>query len=339
MKKYSLRSARCGRVRTSPAQTPVFPVMPPGRAACESSRGGFNLTPTPTQCDGIASVSSAGPASSAALRFAGQFPEKHCEIRDFSILRRARVSAASRDGRYVDLARTDSTLPWSLKELLAGGPEIMRRAAAAHSKGATIDPGTVRVLAPIPEPQKVICVGLNYADHARESGLEPPPEPVIFNKFPTAVAAHGDAIPLPGESHEVDYEAELVVVVNRRVRALRSKTRTNTSAAIASATMCRPATGRAASPASNGCSAKRLTASPLSAPNWSLRTKWVIRADLRIQCRVNGQTLQDSNTDQLIFSVPRLIAYISQVCTLMPGDVIFTGTPPGVGFVQAADLP
>ena len=97
--------------------------------------------------------------------------------------------AAVRDGRYVDLAATDNTLPGSLRGLLSAGAEALNGAAAVASKGASIDPRTVRLLAPIPDPQKVICVGLNYADHARESGVEPPPEPVIFNKFPTAVCA------------------------------------------------------------------------------------------------------------------------------------------------------
>jgi len=246
--------------------------------------------------------------------------------------------AALRDGRYVDLASTDPTLPWSLKELLAGGEEVMHRAAAAQAIGETIDPRTVRLLAPIPDPQKVICVGLNYADHARESGVEPPAEPVIFNKFPTAVCAHEDPVVLPRESSEVDYEAELVVVIGRQARHV--------------------AVEDAAQFIAGYC-----VGNDVSARDWQIRKpgkQWLlgktfdtfapfgpalVTADevgdaghLRIQCRVNGQVLQDSNTDQLIFSVPQLVAYVSQVCTLVPGDVIFTGTPPGVGFARTPPI-
>jgi 2-keto-4-pentenoate hydratase/2-oxohepta-3-ene-1,7-dioic acid hydratase in catechol pathway len=243
-----------------------------------------------------------------------------------------------RDGRYVDLASTDPTLPWSLKELLAGGEQVLQRAAAAQAMGTTIDPRTVRLLAPIPDPQKVICVGLNYADHARESGVEPPAEPVIFNKFPTAVCAHDDAVVLPRESSEVDYEAELVVVIGRKARHV----------AVENAMQC---------------VAGYCVGNDISARDWQIHKpgkQWLlgktfdtfapfgpelVTADevgdpghLRIQCRVNGQVLQDSNTEQLIFSVPELVAYVSQVCTLAPGDVIFTGTPPGVGFARTPPI-
>jgi 2-keto-4-pentenoate hydratase/2-oxohepta-3-ene-1,7-dioic acid hydratase in catechol pathway len=268
-----------------------------------------------------------------ALRFAGNSRRNIVRFVTFQTAQGPRVGSV-RDGRYVDLARTDSTLPWSLKELLAGGPEIMRRAAAAHAKGATIDPGTVRVLAPIPEPQKVICVGLNYADHARESGLEPPPEPVIFNKFPTAVAAHGDAIPLPGESHEVDYEAELVVVINRRARRIAVE---NAHEYIGGYCVGNDVSARdwqSGKPGKQWLLGKTFDSFAPFGPELVTPDEVGDPGHLRIQCRVNGQTLQDSNTDQLIFSVPRLIAYISQVCTLAPGDVIFTGTPPGVGFAR-----
>ncbi len=169
----------------------------------------------------------------------------------------------------------------------------------------------------------------------RESGLEPPPEPVIFNKFPTAIAAHGDAIPLPGESQEVDYEAELVVVIGRRAR----RVAVEKCAGLRWRLLRRqrhlgPRLAKSASLASNGCSARRFDGFAPFGPELVTPDEVGDPGHLRIQCRVNGQVLQDSNTDQLIFSVPQLVAYISQVCTLLPGDVIFTGTPPGVGFAR-----
>jgi 2-keto-4-pentenoate hydratase/2-oxohepta-3-ene-1,7-dioic acid hydratase in catechol pathway len=217
-----------------------------------------------------------------------------------------------------------------VKELIALGPDGIKRAGAAASRGTLIATSR-KLLAPIPDPQKVLCIGLNYADHARESGQQPPPEPVLFNKFPTAVAAHGDAIVLPRVSQEVDYEAELVVVIGRGGRHI--------SAADALSHVAGYCVGH-----------------DVSARDWQLRKpggQWLLGksfdgfapfgpelvtsdevgdpGQLRIQFRLNGETLQNSTTAQLIFGVPQLIAYISQVCTLVPGDVIFTGTPPGVG--------
>ncbi len=242
--------------------------------------------------------------------------------------------AAVRDGQYVDLQAAEPGLPSSLKELLAGGAELLARAQAASLRGAALAAKDVRPLAPIPDPQKVICVGLNYADHARESGMEPPPEPVIFNKFPTAVCAHEDPIVLCGESDEVDYEAELVVVIGRTARRI--------SAADAPQYIGGYTCGN-----------------DVSARDWQIRKpgkQWLLGKTfdtfapfgpelvtpdevgdpgrLRIQLRLNGQTLQDSNTEQLIFPVAEIVAYLSRVCTLLPGDVIFTGTPPGVGMAR-----
>ncbi len=239
-----------------------------------------------------------------------------------------------RDGRYVDLANADPTLPWTLKELLAGGDDVTRRLAAAVSTGATIDPGSVRLLAPIREPQKVICVGLNYADHARESGLEPPPEPVIFNKFPTAVAAHGDTIPLPGESQEVDYEAELVVVIGRRARRVAVENALDYIGGYCVGNDVSARDWQIGKPGKQWLLGKTFDGFAPFGPELVTPDEVGDPGHLRIQCRVNGQVLQDSNTEQLIFSVPQLVAYISQVCTLLPGDVIFTGTPPGVGFAR-----
>jgi len=242
--------------------------------------------------------------------------------------------AAVRDREYVDLHDADATIPPTMKEFLAGGAELRARAANAIKFGKGLSRDNVRLLAPVPTPQKVICVGLNYADHARETGKEAPPEPVIFNKFATAVCAHGDPIVLPQLSHEVDYEAELVAVIGRGGRSI-------------------PRT-RALDHVAGYCCGH-----DVSARDWQLRKpggQWLlgksfdsfapfgpelVTADevgdvgnLRIQLRINGSTMQDSTTAQLIFSVAELVAYVSGVCTLSPGDVIFTGTPSGVGVAR-----
>lgn len=238
------------------------------------------------------------------------------------------------DDRYVDLQAADSSLPGSLRELLAqdGG---LSRAAAAINKGRTAGLFlTGRLRAPIPNPGKVVCIGLNYRDHAAESGVSPPSEPICFSKFTQAVVGPDDAIRLPAVCEQVDYEAELVLVIGRKGKHI--------------------ARGDA-----RQYIAGYMNGNDVSARDWQLNKPgkqwlmgktpdtfaptgpWLVTSDevadpgaLRIQLRLNGQTMQDSNTRELIFGVDELVAYLSQLITLEPGDLIFTGTPPGVGMAR-----
>jgi 2-keto-4-pentenoate hydratase/2-oxohepta-3-ene-1,7-dioic acid hydratase in catechol pathway len=190
----------------------------------------------------------------------------------------------------------------------------------------------VRLLAPF-LPSKVIAIGKNYADHAREMGGEPPAEPVIFSKPSTSVIGTGEAITYPEKlSAQVDYEGELAVVVGRLCREV-------------------PA-DRAADVILGYACANDVTARDLQKRDgqWT-RAKgfdtfcplgpWIETeadpSDLAIQTRVNGELRQDARTSLLLHSVPTLIEYVSQVMTLLPGDVILTGTPAGVGPLQVGD--
>jgi 2-keto-4-pentenoate hydratase/2-oxohepta-3-ene-1,7-dioic acid hydratase in catechol pathway len=242
--------------------------------------------------------------------------------------------AGVRGNDYVDLNRADSSLPTSLKELIALGPAGLQRAAAAVAKGEPIAAASVKVLAPIPDPQKVICVGLNYADHARESGVNPPEEPVFFNKFPTAVAAHGDTIMLPAVSKEVDYEAELVVVIGKGGKNIARGDALSHVAGYCPGHDVSARDWQLAKPGKQWLLGKTFDTFAPFGPALTTSDEVGNPSDLRIQFRLNGKTLQDSSTKQFIFPVDELIAYVSQVCTLVPGDVIFTGTPPGVGFAR-----
>jgi 2-keto-4-pentenoate hydratase/2-oxohepta-3-ene-1,7-dioic acid hydratase in catechol pathway len=235
--------------------------------------------------------------------------------------------------KYFDVNAADPSLPTTLKELVALGQDAVLRASKAAQGGKPL-PAGIKILAPIPDPQKVICVGLNYADHAKESGVAPPDEPVFFNKFPTAVAAHGDSIVLPKASTQIDYEAELVVVIGKGGKNIPR--------------------GEALSHVAGYCPGH-----DVSARDWQLNKpgkQWLLGKtfdtfapygptlttpeeagdpnNLRIALRLNGTTMQDSSTTQLIFKIDELVSYISNVCTLWPGDVIFTGTPPGVGMAR-----
>jgi 2-keto-4-pentenoate hydratase/2-oxohepta-3-ene-1,7-dioic acid hydratase in catechol pathway len=241
-----------------------------------------------------------------------------------------------RGDAYVDLNATDPALPARVRELLAKGQDALRAAEqAGRSDRAKVYPmAAVKLLPPIPDPPKIVCLGLNYRDHAAESGAPIPKEPVLFSKYATALIAHGDAIVLPPVSQEVDYEAELVIVIGKGGR--------NLSADRAMEHVAGYTIGH-----------------DVSARDWQLKKdqkQWMVgktfdtfaptgptlvTADevpdphhLAIRLRLNGQTMQDSNTKQMIFSVGQVLAYLSQVFTLQPGDLIFTGTPPGVGFAR-----
>jgi 2-keto-4-pentenoate hydratase/2-oxohepta-3-ene-1,7-dioic acid hydratase in catechol pathway len=245
--------------------------------------------------------------------------------------------AAVLDGdRFIELQGTDPSLPASLRELVEDGPDALKAVAQAIrcDKLALYPAAEAKLLPPIVDPPKIVCLGLNYADHAREGGVPIPKDPVLFSKYATALIAHEDAIVLPRVSHEVDYEAELVVVVGKGGRNIRPEDGMNHVAGYT-------------------------VGHDVSARDWQLKKdgkQWMVgktfdtfaptgpylvTADeipdphtLAISLRLNGETMQKSNTSQMIFRIEQVLAYLSQVFTLQPGDIIFTGTPPGVGFAR-----
>lgn len=237
---------------------------------------------------------------------------------------------------YLDLTLADATLPVTMRELLALGKSGMAQAqrAASLAENSRLLAKGVRLAAPVPDPRKVICVGLNYADHARESGVEPPPEPVIFNKFPTAVCAPDDAIVLPKISQQVDYEAELVVVIGEGGRNIGVENALHHIAGYCCGHDVSARDWQLHKPGGQWLLGKTFDTFAPCGP-------WLVTADevpdpsnLKIELRLNGETMQSSSTAQLIFSIPEVIAYVSSVATLEPGDLIFTGTPPGVGMAR-----
>jgi 2-keto-4-pentenoate hydratase/2-oxohepta-3-ene-1,7-dioic acid hydratase in catechol pathway len=244
-----------------------------------------------------------------------------------------RVAAVAAGG-YVDLNSADPEIPSSLRELLALGKAGLERARAAAGRGTLLDADSVRLLAPVPDPGKVICIGLNYADHAAESGQQPPSEPVVFNKFPTAVAAHGDPIVLPAASQQVDYEAELVVIIGCRARYVPRDRAMDCVAGFACGHDVSARDWQLGKPGGQWLMGKTFDTFAPFGPELVTPDEVGDCGNLGIRLRRNGEVMQDSNTSQLIFPVDHLISYISQVCTLEPGDVLFTGTPPGVGVAR-----
>lgn len=242
--------------------------------------------------------------------------------------------AGVRNGGCVDLNRTDDRVPACIKALLAQGPEGLARAADALASGQPVPRDQLELLPPIPSPEKIICVGLNYADHAKEGGSPPPAEPVLFNKFPTAISAHGRPIVLPSISNEVDYEAELVVVIGTGGRQIPESRAPEHVAAYCCGNDVSARDWQLRKPGGQWLLGKSFdTFAPLG-PELVTADEVPDPGNLRIQLRLNGQRMQDSSTAELIFSIEELIAYVSGVCTLSPGDLIFTGTPSGVGFAR-----
>jgi 2-keto-4-pentenoate hydratase/2-oxohepta-3-ene-1,7-dioic acid hydratase in catechol pathway len=214
------------------------------------------------------------------------------------------------------------------------GDEILKGTVSGGSieaGGKEYDLEEVKLLAPV-DPSKVVCVGLNYVEHAKELKMDLPSEPIIFLKPPTAVIGPGADIVMPPSSGQVDYEGELAVVIKKRCKNV-------------------PA-GRADEYILGYANFNDVTARDLQRKDgqWT-RAKsfdtfapmgpYVVDLDpssLKIQTRVNGEVRQSSSTSDLIFSVPELVEFVSEIMTLLPGDVIATGTPPGVGSLSAGDL-
>jgi len=189
----------------------------------------------------------------------------------------------------------------------------------------------VKTLVPV-TPSKIIAVGLNYADHARETGKAPPKEPLFWLKAPTSLIPDGGKIEIPFPDHRTDYEAELAVIIGRRVRNV-----TEAAAAryIFGYTAAQDITDRTIQESeSQWARCKSFdTFTPLGP---YIETK-IDPHNLTIQLFQNGQLRQNSNTSQLIFNVYQLVSFISFNMTLLPGDVILTGTPSGIGPITSGD--
>jgi acylpyruvate hydrolase len=212
--------------------------------------------------------------------------------------------------------------------LLRGGGPLAEPAAGAASVAAT----DARLLPPIPDPGKIVCMGLNYREHAAEAGLDPPEVPTFFAKFANALAAPGSEVELPRYSEKVDYEAEVAFVIGRRCKDVPE------SEAL-------------------GAIAGYMLLNDLSARDYQFMTpQWLpgkvfdgsapcgpalVTPDeagphdgIEISLTLNGETMQSASTADLIHGVPALVAYLSKLMTLEAGDIVSTGTPAGVGSVR-----
>ncbi len=253
-----------------------------------------------------------------------------------------RIGIAVDDG-IIDLKKADPDLPRDMIGLMIAWPTAHAAVQRAATRKADMPLSDVKLEAPVPRPGKVLAIGLNYADHIAESGQKTPEEQVWFAKMPTSINPPFADVQLPKASQLLDYEAELVVVIGKKCKHVPKDK--------AHEVIFGYATG-------NDVTARDWQ---FKTPQWILGKSfdthapfgpWIMTPDevgdphtLGIRAFVNGEKRQDSNTKNLVFNIFDQIAHISKAMTLEPGDVIFTGTPGGVGaamkppkFLKAGDV-
>lgn len=246
------------------------------------------------------------------------------------------------DQSVVCLSRTAPQLATDMTDLIARWPDLKDEVSRLAKTGETLDLASVHLLAPIRRPGKIMAIGLNYADHIAESNLGTPEHQVWFSKASTAANGPYDPIQVPKVSQALDYEAELVAVIGKGGRHI---SREDAPATIFGYCVGNDATERAWQHRT---------------PQWVVGKSfdshapfgpWITTSDevadphaLGIRCLVNGELRQNSNTRHLVFDIWDQIAHLSQAMTLEPGDLIFTGTPGGIGaamkpmqFLRAGD--
>lgn len=232
---------------------------------------------------------------------------------------------------------TEAYIPTDMVGFLQGGQTSLHYAKEAiefalnnkENKNYVFATGEVRMEAPVQEPKKIICVGHNYREHILEMGREIPPYPLVFAKFANTIIGPEDPIPFHPISEQLDYEAEFTFVVGKRAKNVNEEDALDY---VAGYTICNDVTYR---------DIQRRTLQWLqgkSVDGSAPMGPWLITSDeladpsgLDITLSVNGEQRQKSNTENLVFSVPKLVSFLSSLMTLEPGDVVMTGTPGGVG--------
>ena len=225
-----------------------------------------------------------------------------------------------------------SALGADLKRYL-GDEKTLAGLARTLAGAPVLDLDAIELLPPIPRPDKILCIGLNYADHSAESGFEPPTYPTVFARFANSLIGEGAPMVRPNASEMFDYEAELVIVIGEGGRHIAKE---DALAHVAGYSLCNDGSVRDYQ---------------IKSPQWTMGKVWdgtgavgpeLVTPDelpeacrgLRLTMRVNGEELQSAWIDDMIFDVPTLIATLSEAMTLAPGDVIISGTPAGVGAMR-----
>lgn len=247
------------------------------------------------------------------------------------------LAVETKDGTFRGAFEGEAGYPGDLKTLLRAGGPALARAGEALAKGEPVDPAAVTFLPPIADPGKIICVGLNYRDHASESGMAAPAHPTIFSRFSSSLIGNGAPIVRPSVSTQLDFEGELVAVIGKGGRRI---AKADALGHIAGYSLFNDASIRDFQ---------------LRTPQWTVGKNfdstgpfgpYFVTADalpagckgLRLETRLNGETVQSASIDDMIFDIETLVAELSVAFTLEPGDVIVSGTPSGVGMARSPQL-
>jgi 2-keto-4-pentenoate hydratase/2-oxohepta-3-ene-1,7-dioic acid hydratase in catechol pathway len=209
--------------------------------------------------------------------------------------------------------------------------------SAVKEKSGLISIADVKIKAPLRDPQKIICIGMNYVDHCTEQNMPIPTEPVVFSKFANSIIDVGDPILLE-ETEQLDFEVELVIVVGKKCKRVEAK---EAMQYVAGYTVAHDVSARDWQLKRNGGQwliGKSMDSYLPFGPAIVTRDEVGDAHNLGIRCFLNGETVQDSNTNQLVFRTEAIIEHLSRFFTLVPGDVILTGTPPGVGAFRKPPL-
>jgi 2-keto-4-pentenoate hydratase/2-oxohepta-3-ene-1,7-dioic acid hydratase in catechol pathway len=246
------------------------------------------------------------------------------------------------DGRWIDASGFGQD--YTEDFFANGGLDKLSSWAASNAASApTVDPST-RLGPCIARPSKIVCIGLNYVDHAKESGMDIPKEPILFFKSTTSLVGPNDDVVIPKGSEKTDWEVELAVIIGSKASYV---SEADAMDYVAGYALHNDYSERAYQLERGGQWVKGKSCDTFAPLGPFLATKDEIADphNLNLWLKVNGITRQNSSTKQLIFNVPQVVSYISQFMTLLPGDVISTGTPPGVGlgfkppiFLQAGDV-
>jgi 2-keto-4-pentenoate hydratase/2-oxohepta-3-ene-1,7-dioic acid hydratase in catechol pathway len=245
--------------------------------------------------------------------------------------------AIAKSGGVMIVSEKDAEYPGTIQSLLTAGGDALRRAGALLEKGREIDATRIAFMPPLRRPGKIVCVGLNYQDHASESGMKAPAHPTVFARFASSLVGNGSPMVLPPDSNQFDYEGEFVAVIGRGGRRI---PRENALDHVAGYSLFNDGSIRDVQ---------------LRTPQWTVGKNYdgtgafgpfLVTADelppgcrgLRLKTRLNGETVQEALTNDLIFDVQTLVSELSSAFSFEPGDIIVTGTPSGVGMARKPPL-
>lgn len=247
------------------------------------------------------------------------------------------LAIRSETGDLIGLSDTDKDFPGDLDQLIEAGPNSLSSAAQVLLKGRAISEDALTYLPPLSRPNKILCIGLNYVDHSKEMSFTPPDYPTVFARFPTTLSGHKSTLEKPEQSEQLDFEGEIAAIIGKAAYKVSAE---NALDHVAGYSLF------------NDISVRDYQT---KSPQWTMGKNFdgtgafgpeFVTADelppgikgLKIETHLNGSIVQSATTDDMIFDVATLIAELSDVLTLEPGDIIVTGTPAGVGMARTPPL-